>query len=226
MNMKRCLLLLVPAVYPMFTASAGHEAACWRRYQLFPAAGIIALHEAKEVGVAPPQRLVDRAVASILRQQKPDFTYLYDEQFRFSPMFLINRPAGSLGRTQVCNLALRLWGNERITDDVLNTWLDKLFDRNLWLDLGRKRPIPHESYFYVAGYFYYFGHYYAARCVELLPAKEQSRHYDQLAQLMLPRQEEDGSWWDFPLYNYHKPYGTAFALMTLGRCRLEEQESR
>jgi hypothetical protein len=185
------------------------------------ATGIIALHEAKDVGVVPPQRLVDRAVASILRQQKPDFTYLYDEQFRFSPMFLINRPAGSLGRTQACNLALRLWGNEKITDEVLNTWLDKLFDRNLWLDLGRKRPIPHESYFYVAGYFYYYGHYYAARCVELLPVRDQSKHYDQLVQLMIPRQEEDGSWWDFPLYSYHKPYGTAFALMTLGRCRPE-----
>ncbi len=29
----------------------------------------------------------------------------------------------------------------------------------------------------------------------------------------------DGSWWDFPLYDYHQQYGTAFALMTLARCR-------
>ncbi len=183
------------------------------------ATGVIALHEAKEVGVDPPQRLVDRALASIRRQQNPDFTYLYGEQFRFAPAFLINRAGGSLGRSQVCNLALRLWGDQKITDDVLNTWLDKLFDRNLWLDLGRKRPIPHESYFYVAGYFYYFGHYYASRCVELLPEAQRSKHYDQLAQLMIPRQEKDGSWWDFPMFGYHKPYGTAFALMTLGRCR-------
>jgi hypothetical protein len=40
-----------------------------------------------------------------------------------------------------------------------------------------------------------------------------------LADLMLRRQEKDGSWWDYPLYNYHQPYGTAFALMTLVRCR-------
>jgi len=32
-------------------------------------------------------------------------------------------------------------------------------------------------------------------------------------------QEQDGSWWDYPLYSYHKPYGTAFALMALTRCR-------
>jgi hypothetical protein len=38
-------------------------------------------------------------------------------------------------------------------------------------------------------------------------------------------QEKDGSWWDFPLYNYHQQYGTAFALMTLGRCRPEKSAS-
>jgi len=35
---------------------------------------------------------------------------------------------------------------------------------------------------------------------------------------MLDRQEKDGSWWDYPLYDYHQPYGTSFALMTLIRC--------
>jgi hypothetical protein len=35
-------------------------------------------------------------------------------------------------------------------------------------------------------------------------------------------QEKDGSWWDFPLYNYHQQYGTAFALMALKRCRQSE----
>jgi hypothetical protein len=32
-------------------------------------------------------------------------------------------------------------------------------------------------------------------------------------------QEKDGSWWDFPLYDYHQQYGTAFALLSLARCR-------
>ena len=77
------------------------------------------------------------------------------------PMHLINRPGGSLGRSQACNLALRLYGDKRITDDVLKTWLNRLFARNGWLSIGRKRPIPHESYFFVAGYFYYYGHWYA-----------------------------------------------------------------
>ena len=166
-----------------------------------------------------PQRLIDRAMASILRQRNPDFSYDYGEYLKYRPMLPVNRPGGSLGRSQACNLAMRLWGDPRVTDEVLRTWLDRLFARNLWLDLGRKRPIPHESWFQVAGYFFYYGHYYAALCIEQLPAAERPPYRDQLAHVLLGVQEPDGSWWDFPLYDYHQQYGTAFALMSLVRCR-------
>jgi hypothetical protein len=42
----------------------------------------------------------------------------------------INRPAGSLGRSQACNLALKLWGDPRITEGVFKEWLDRLITRN------------------------------------------------------------------------------------------------
>jgi hypothetical protein len=116
-------------------------------------------------------------------------------------------------------VALRLWHDRRITDEVLTIWLDRLFARNGWLDMGRKLPIPHESHFAVAGYFFYYGHYYASRCIEQLPAERRPFYQDQMAHVMLPLQEQDGSWWDYPLYNYHQQYGTAFALMTLQRCK-------
>jgi hypothetical protein len=182
------------------------------------AAVLEALYEAKRIGVEPPPKLVRRALDALGRQRKPDFSYLYSEDLKWQPMMDINRPGGSLGRSQACNLALRLWGDKRVTDAVVKAWLDRLIVRNGWLSMGRKRPIPHESHFQVAGYFYYFGHYYAARCVEQLPAAERPFYQDHLAHLLLPLQEQDGSWWDFPLYNYHQPYGTAFALMTLKRC--------
>ena len=183
------------------------------------AAALVAFDEARSASVYPPEKLVDRAVASIKRQRKSDFSYLYGEYLKWRPMRGINRPGGSLGRSQACNIALRLWGDEKITDDVIKEWLNRLFARNGWLDMGRKRPIPHESWFQVAGYFYYFGHYYAAVSLEQLPAADRPPFQAQLADLMLRRQEKDGSWWDYPLYNYHQQYGTAFALMTLHRCR-------
>jgi hypothetical protein len=185
------------------------------------AAGLVAIYEAKQIGVAPPANLLKRAIDSTVRQRKPDFSYLYGEYLKWKPMMPINRPGGSLGRSQACNLALRLWGDQRISDEVLKTWLDRLFARNLWLDIGRKRPIPHESHFQVAGYFFFFGHYYAALCIVQLKPEDRPFYQDQLATVMLRLQEQDGSWWDYPLYNYHQQYGTAFALMTLKRCRHE-----
>ncbi len=179
---------------------------------------LVALADAKAIGIEPPQRMVDRAVRALHRQQKPDFSYLYSETLKNQPMRAINRPGGSLGRSQCCNAALRLWGDEAITDNVVKAWLCRLYLRNGWLDIGRKRPIPHESWMQVAGYFYYFGHYYAAVGMDLLPPSEIDPYQAMLAKLMLDRQETDGSWWDYPLYDYHQPYGTAFALLTLQAC--------
>ncbi len=182
------------------------------------ATGLVVMHRARDAGFEINQRTVDRAIAATLRQQKPDFTYFYGEYLKDRPMAEINRPGGSLGRSQACNVALRLWGDEEITDNVLKHWLVRLYVRNGWLDMGRKRPVPHESWMQVAGYFYFYGHYYASLCIEELPAAERDPYQGMVARLLLDRQERDGSWWDYPLYDYHQQYGTAFALMTLSRC--------
>ena len=180
---------------------------------------LVALKEARDIGIEPDAQVVQRAIAATLRQQKSDFSYLYGEYLKYWPMRAINRPGGSLGRSQVCNLALRIWDDKNVNDAAIRTWLNRLCARDGWLSIGRKRPVPHESWFQVAGYFYYYGHYYAARCIALLPEEERPFYQDQLAHLIAPLQELDGSWWDFPFYNYHQQYGTAFAVMTLLRCR-------
>ncbi|NRB73275.1 MAG: terpene cyclase/mutase family protein [Verrucomicrobiales bacterium] len=181
---------------------------------------LVAFHEAKDIpGVEIPEKLLDRAIKSINRQRKSDHTYLYGEYLKARPMYGINRAGGSLGRTQACNYALRLWGDETITDEVICEWLERLGDRNGWLDIGRKRPQPHEAWFAVAGYFYYYGHYYAALNLELIPDEEREQYGEMLGGILMELQEKDGSWWDFPFYSYHQPYGTAFAVMSLARCR-------
>ena len=88
--------------------------------------------------------------------------------------------------------------------------------------MGRKKPIPHESFAGVAGYFYYFGVYYAAVNLEIFEPDEQAFYQHHLARIIMDRQEKDGSWFDYPLYSYHKPYGTAFAMLTLQRCRTSQ----
>jgi len=184
---------------------------------------LVAFHEAQQIGIEIPEHLVTRGMDSIVRQRNPDFTYCYGEYLKYQPRRGINRPGGSLGRSQACNIAMRYWGDELVTDGILNNWLDRLFARNMWLDIGRKRPIPHESWMQIAGYFYYYGHYYAALCIEVLPPEDQDRHKDQLARLMFKHQESDGCWWDYPFYDYHQQYGTAYAISTLARCRKAEK---
>ncbi len=177
---------------------------------------LIALHQAREAGVAAPQKAVDRALGSILAQRFPDGAYGYSFPHRRVPRAGIDRPAGSLGRAPACNAALRLWrGTEPVSDQVIRDWLDRLITRGGWIDLARKRPIPHESFFQNSGYFFFYGHYYAGYCTALLPEAERPAYRAHLAAILLALQEKDGSWWDYPLYDYHQPYGTAYALTAL-----------
>ncbi|HEX3601790.1 MAG TPA: prenyltransferase/squalene oxidase repeat-containing protein [Lacipirellulaceae bacterium] len=197
---------------------AGTQTPSDSSFSFVTATGLIALKQGESIDVTFPDRLTKKAIASLLRQQKPDFSYAYGEYTMRDPRY-DERPGGSLGRSQACNLALMLYGDKRVTDDVLKTWLNRLFARNGWLSMARKRPVPHDSYFQVAGYFYYYGHWYAAQCIDQLPQGDRPYFQDHLAHIILPLQEKDGSWWDFPLYNYHRQYGTAMAVMTLVRCQ-------
>ena len=179
---------------------------------------LIALKEAVSIGIKIPSKTVSKAIQAIQRQRLPDHSYLYGEYLKYRPRRGINRPAGSLGRSHACNLALQLWGDSSITAKVHKICLDRLFERNGWLDVARKRPIPHESWFAVAGYFFYYGHLYASLCIEQLPPKERILYKKKLIQVLLPLQEKNGSWWDFPFYNYHEQYGTGMALLSLKNC--------
>ena len=184
------------------------------------ATALLAMHDAANtMGIELPETTIKRGLKALQIQRNPDFSYNYDLRHRWSPRRPINRPAGSLGRSQACNAALRKFGDEAVTDDVIRTWLQRLFDRQGWLDHGRKRPVPHEAPAAVSGYFYFYGHYYASECIGLLPEKEQAAWKQKLAALIISKQEKNGSWWDYPLYNYHYAYGTGYALATLARCR-------
>ena len=164
-------------------------------------------------------RRIEKAVRSIQRQRTPDFAYTYATGHIKRPRQPINRPAGSLARTPACNAALREWGDPKITDEVLAMGLDRLIKRNGWLDIGRKRPRPHETHFAISGYFYFYGHYYASENILQLPDDQQAEWKSKLGKVIIDKQESDGAWWDYPLYNYGHAYGTGYALTTLARCR-------
>lgn len=181
---------------------------------------LLAMDQARSVmGVKLDEKLVQKAITGINIQRTPDFSYTYSFTHRMHPRLDINRPAGSLARSQACNAVLRVYGEKAITDAVLTTWSDRFLAREGFLSNGRKRPVPHEAPFKIAGYFYYYGIYYFTESVKLLPQATHAAYAKRLAAILLERQEKDGSWWDYPLYDYHQAYGTGYSLMALTWCR-------
>ena len=181
---------------------------------------LLAMREARDaMGITLDEKIVKASLASIERQRTPDFAYVYSHSHIYRPRVPINRPAGSLARSQACNAALRAFGETKVTDKVIDEWADRFIEREGFLSIGRKRPVPHETHFQISGYFYYYGIYYFTESVEFLPAADQKEHAAKLAKLILHRQERDGSWWDYPLYDYHQPYGTGYALMAMSWCK-------
>lgn len=181
---------------------------------------LLAMHEGREkIGLKLDDKVVSTSLDSIKRQQNPDKTYAYSHDHIMRPRADINRPAGSLARSQACNAALRALGRDGITDEVIIEWADRFLEREGWLSIARKRPKPHDIHFRISGYFYYYGVYYFTESVRFLPPEKQKPYAEKLAALIVSKQEKDGSWWDYPLYDYHQPYGTGYCLMALAWCK-------
>lgn len=182
------------------------------------AAALVAFADAREAGFELDDTMVRRAVGAVRRCGLPTGAYTYSVQATADPrtMEWIDQIKGSLGRIQCCNVALHL-NNHPIAEEKMATGLDYFFRHHRFLDIARNRPIPHETYYYNSGYFYLFGHYYAARAIELLPAERRAAYFAKLRAEVVKLQQADGSMYDYDMHAYHKPYGTAFGVLTLAK---------
>jgi len=178
---------------------------------------LAAFEEGKRAGLAVPERLVERAVKVVERCRKPDGSFLYDFGWRYAPMHPANRMKGSLGRAQACNFGLAAWG--KLEAGPLRAGLEQFFKEHRFIEIGRKRQWPHEGWYATAPYYYYYGHYYAARIIERMDPEDRAEFAPKLRDVVMPYQEPDGSWWDYNMYEYERPYGTAFAVMILQRLK-------
>jgi hypothetical protein len=57
--------------------------------------------------------------------------------------------------------------------------------------------VPHEAYYQNAGYFYFFGHYYAAQAIECLPPQEREEWHRKLRPHLVKTQNQEGHVNDF-----------------------------
>jgi len=180
------------------------------------AVGLLALIEARSAGLEVDQKMYVAAVKAVQRARLPNGAYSYDVSAvpRHMRLESINQVKGSLGRIQVCNLALYRAGVTIKRADLI-TGLEEFAKHHKFLDVARSKPIPHESYYANAAYFYLFAHYYAGQVLDLLPRKQQARFAPFVQAGILDARQKDGSIWDFWIANNTKPYGTAFGLLGL-----------
>lgn len=178
---------------------------------------LIVLKDAQDVGFTVDEKMVKRALVQLKRQRRPDGNFLYSYDFKFYTGRNINKTQGSLARIHGCLRALYDWSDPIAENADFDKPLENLIKLNGWLDVVRKRPVPHEGWYQIAGYFYYYGHFYATENLDL--SKRKKEHAKGLADIITSKQELTGAWFDFPLYDYGHFYGTAYALMSLLECQ-------
>ncbi len=176
-----------------------------------------ALVEAQQFGWGVDSKVVDKAVDYVRKCALPNGAYEYDLRPipRINGGEHINDVKGSLGRIQTCNWALFEAGVKTVTLDKIRQGIAWFFEHHKFLDVARLRPIPHEAYYANAGYFYFFGHYHAARAINTLPEAEREPLHRQLRAHLVKAQWEDGSSVDFVGSFYVYTASTSFSVLAL-----------
>jgi len=146
----------------------------------------------------------------------PSGAFAYGTYAELNPRADYNKISGSSGRLQSCNVALNAVGAGKVTAETLMRGVQHLRDTHQYIEIGRGRVMPHESFYRNSGYYYYFDHYYAACALAAVPpSTERAELVRWLTEVMVHDQNPDGSWFDYPLYGYGKAYATGLGLLTL-----------
>lgn len=180
------------------------------------AAMIEALLDAREAGAALPEGVLADAMACLERMRIPTGAFAYGTYAQLGVAADYNKVSGASGRLQVCNLSLFRMGAKGIDGESLLRGVEQLRTHHHYIEIARGRVMPHEAYYRNSGYYYFFGHYYCARVLQVAPAgARRDLLVLWLAEQMVIDQNPDGSWFDYPLYGYGFAYATGYAMRTL-----------
>lgn len=195
----------------------------WAYYRIgamsFPTAtAVLALMDAKGIGVEVPQSAIDRGLTLIesLRLTKPGSEDGY--AYRTG---VLHGPAGdvraSIGRICVCELAL--YRGHRSTPEYLERAVRVFVKMRGELDRVLGYPGNHfVRSFMNAAYYFLYGHYYCARAISQLKDADKRKEYGAFVQeALLSLQHPEGTWTDHEAWG--QLYGTVMALMALGHLK-------
>ncbi len=166
------------------------------------------LFQARSMGYAVDEVVVDRAVGALLRSRTPTGSYTYAGDARENP----EPVAGAVGRMLVSEVTLSLCGKSDVSR--VRAAVDAFFVHWDWLDRRRAQNGTHIPPYSIAPYYFYYAHYYAAQAIEMLPKRDREEYRRRLSELLWKNQLEDGSWND-RVFPRSRNYGTAMSMMAL-----------
>jgi hypothetical protein len=170
------------------------------------AAAIVHMHDAKKAGVPIPDQIYQRAVNCLKGCKQSDGIFMYATGTR-------QTVEGSQGRAPLCEMALHLAGQG--SKPQIQGAIENFFKYRHILTAVKGKRGTHMGKGGTAPYYYLFGHYWAARAIKQLDKSAQNNYLAKLRDVLLPDQEGDGCFWDFPMPKHHKEYGSALAGITL-----------
>jgi len=119
---------------------------------------------------------------------------------------------GAAARMAAAEAALFAGGRSSIAN--VRAAVDAFIVHWEWLDQRRAQTGTHIGPYGIAPYYFYYGHYYAAEAVELLPEQDRPEYRRRLRGLLFRNRLEDGTWND-RIFERSANFGTAMAVMSL-----------
>jgi hypothetical protein len=176
------------------------------------------LFEAAAAGEKVDVNVVEKALATLeaARLDTGAFQYGTHPGQRKSGTGFEDVP-GSIGRSPVCETTLYLAGRGSV--DRIRASLDAFFEHWQWIEVRRRHDKTHIPPYFIAPYYYFYAHRYAAQAIELLPQAERASYRERLTKLLWAVREEDGGWND-RVFPRSENFGTAMTLLALESPRM------
>jgi hypothetical protein len=167
---------------------------------------IVNMYLAKREGIGPDEAMIERAVSHLKKVRLAEANYTYRTGQRL-PL------EGNAARSPLCELAMFITGNS--TQKALRTSIDNFFKYRHIIKKIKGKSGTHIGQGKTAPYYYLYGHYWLARAIKALDRQLQNPYLVKLKDAILPDQEKDGSFTDWPRFRHHKTCGSALGAMTL-----------
>ena len=175
------------------------------------------LFEAARQGEKVDAEVVARALDTLEAARLDSGAFQYDSNPDKKTGKGFEDVAGAIGRMPIAETTLFLAGRGNV--DRIRSALDAFFANWEWLAKRRKQTGTHVAPYFIAPYYFFYAHRYAAQAIECLPESERAALRQKLYRLLWKVREDDGGWND-RVFPRSENFGTAMTLLALESPRL------